>query len=187
MPPTGQDDTRSATEAYYEPFYFMPAEKASDVSVRRDCPNGASDTCLEYKFTFGGANEWASAAFKPAGADLGAKEGRNIAEELNAGADAKIFLKFRARRAADTRAVVGFRLGGLAVGKHVDSIRPALAPRDKFITLTADWTEYSIDLTRHAQKLNSVVSPFSVIVQSNDNRGQQEVVFFVDRIRFVAE
>lgn len=189
-PAPGQTDRRSRSESHYDFFFFMPAEKADDISVRPDYPvadldEGKTGTCIEYRLRFGGPNEFASAAFKPAGGALGTRPGLAIDQQLNAAPGQRIFLRFRARRRANDQATVGFRVGGLALGRHVDSVRPPASPQERFVVLSADWVEYSIDLTK--RDLRSVVSPFSVTAQSNDNRGKEEIVFYVDDIRFVAE
>jgi hypothetical protein len=192
MPAAGVPDTRPASALYFEPFYYMPREKAADIAVRADFPardldRQATGTCLEYTFEFGGADEWASAAFIPAGGKPGTRPPRDIAQDLAAEQGQKIYLKFKARRPANTTAVVSFRVGGMGVGEHVDGIRPPAKSKPLFIPLTADWVEYKIDLSEHAQGLSKVVSPFSVVVQSNDHRGERSVKFYVDEIRFVAE
>jgi hypothetical protein len=78
----------------------------------------------------------------------------------------------------------------LAVKKARDSVIPAAMPKEKFIKLSADWADYSIDLT--GEKLDQVVSPFSVVLQSNDHtlpKGGEKsrIVFYVTDIRYVTE
>jgi hypothetical protein len=185
-------NSKDPTATYYAFEMYMPAEAAFDIAVRRDFPAGdlvkdAKGTCMEVQFNFGGADEWCAVAYKPAGAKLGEKAGFDIENQLAIGPGQHVYLKFKARRKSNSKAIVTFRCGGLGAGAHFDKIKPAVTSNPKKIELTADWVEYQIDLTEHVAGLSSVLSPFSVYAQSNDHPNQKQIVFYLDDIRIVTE
>lgn len=193
---SGKPDAKFAKfENSWEPFFFTPAPQAPMMSVQEEYPGeglglGKESKAIEFTWVITSADTFAQFYFQEKGVQLGTKKGIDVETLLNAKPGEKVYLKFHAMRKANTEAVVGFRSGGLAVKKARDSVIPAAMPKEKFIKLSADWADYSIDLT--GEKLDQVVSPFSVVLQSNDHtlpKGGEKsrIVFYVTDIRYVTE
>jgi hypothetical protein len=200
--PIGDEPNRmTELERYYDPFYFSPAAKAAQIAADPAAPTSRVDengqgTHLDIAVRWTGANEFATIGFVPAGATrLGQLPGMNIAQLLGESAGHKVYLKFRARRPAGHPEVKAkFRVGGLAGAPHRDSLRFPLLTTPQLITLGDNWKEYSIDCTAQIATMTSVLCPFSVTLESNDNPyarpqdGSTDPVsmLYVDDIRFVA-
>jgi len=189
VPGPKDKDTRTKSELYFQPFFYLPEKKASDISV--DIKKPASDidpdekgTCVEFSFFNLKANDFAGAGFVPEG-DLNTdKPPLNVADSLLTGFGRPVFLKFRARAKPKQTIKVCFESCGLSAGPLVDGIRPAQKP-DTYPTVVADkWKEITIDLTKKAAGLDKVACPLKVIVRANENPGKEEITVYVDDIRF---
>ncbi len=201
LPAAGQADERSEFERYYEPYFYSPAAKASHIAVdpglrASELDATATGTLVEIAVRWTGPNEFVMIGFVPAGATrLGAIPGMNVAELLGDARGHRIFLKLKARRPAGPHEVrCKFRVGGLAGNPHRDSLKFPATTRPELITLGESWQEISIELTDNAARLNQMLCPLSVVLESNDNPnarpqdGAREPTskLYLDDIRFVA-
>lgn len=189
-PPAGEADTRPASARTYKPYFIQPAAKGSDIAINTAFPVESGGTCLELIGSFAGANEFFNVSFTPEGETNLASpacQPVDILTQLGPGRNQRVFLELKARRAPASRAIVGFRVGGLAAGANRDGIRPSLAGEKKFHVLTPEFQTYRIPIPeRKLDGLKSVLCPLAFVVESNSHPGQPEVTFYVDDVRFIA-
>jgi len=187
VPGKGETDKRSEAERYFTPYFFYPESKVKKIQVNAkkaasDLDGGAEGTCLEFTFSDLNANEYAGAGFIP-GDSLGEREAYNIAEKLLVGFDRPVFLKFRARTKAKDKVKVRFECFGLGDGRLRDGIKTQ-TPDPDLTVLGDSWKDITVDITKKAAGLDSVVSPLRVVVRANENAGKEEIIVYVDDVRF---
>jgi hypothetical protein len=185
VPIGGAADRRTPSEKVFEPFGYMPGERAKQIKVNPGVPvdpmDGTKGTHIGYQFELAGEkDEWVGVTELVDGNQWGTKAGLNVKKLLHAKPDEKLELRFRAKGSG----VVVFKAGGLSAGQFKSTLVPALQVGTGPTTLTADWTDYSIGPIK-AKQLTNLVDPFTVAAAAKNNPDTKKVFVFVDDIHIV--
>lgn len=148
------------------------------ISFKSDCKDNCykGNTCNKISFNFK-ETAWMGIYWLPDNSWEG--PGINLYEQIKAKKGPQIKLTFwtRGERGGE---MVQFKVGGVSAAN--DSISSAIAT--KWICLSTDWRQCEIDLSK--ADLSNVVGGFCCVTKKIKNTGKDEIVFFLDDIRYEA-
>jgi exo-beta-1,3-glucanase (GH17 family) len=177
-------DNRSETERLFEPYGYMPAERAQNIAVDVAHAVDPSDpkrgTAVEALFALDNGLDWLGTYFLlDQGTAWATKKGIDVQKLMGVQQNAKVVLRFKAWGAGK----VTFKCGGVINGPFPSSLGLAVPAKDSPVTLTDQPKEYTIG-PFPARNLVNIVDPLCVVTTGLDNRGLKQVRVYIDDIRF---
>jgi hypothetical protein len=166
------EEADNMNKYFWTPSGWMP--DGNGISFRENFEEKphSGNTCIKLGYD-SNENGWVGIYWLADGSWEG--PGVDIYEKLKVGKADSIKLTFWARgeRGGET---VQFSVGGVSKGS--DSINPSV--KTAWIRLEQNWRQYEIDLS--GKDLSNVVGGFCWVTNRSQNRGRNEIWFFLDDI-----